>query len=68
MKKRSKPLHRGHRHCDRSLYLAEYLAPQTYDHAALTLGVFEITLNFLDNIEKELAKSFKPEITLKSSC
>jgi len=51
-------INQEHRHCDMPLILATRLAPQTYAHAALTLGLFELTLNFLDKIEKELAKSF----------
>lgn len=52
-------INQEHRHCDIPIQLAAYLAPQTYTHAALTLGLFELTLNFLDNIEKDLAKTFK---------
>lgn len=52
-------INQEHRHCDIPLEFANYLAPQSYEHAALTLGLFELTLNFLDNIEKGLAKSFK---------
>ncbi len=43
-----------HRHCDMPLRLGQYLAPQTYSHAALTLGLFELTLNFLDTMKKRL--------------
>lgn len=52
-------INQEHRHCDIPLLLAAHLAPQTYDHAALTLGLFELTLNFLDKIEKDLAKSYE---------
>lgn len=52
-------INQEHRHCDMPLLLATYLAPQTYAQAALTLGLFELTLNFLDKIEKKLAKSFE---------
>ncbi|MBA3814714.1 MAG: hypothetical protein H0X26_09610, partial [Alphaproteobacteria bacterium] len=52
-------INQEHRHCDMPLQLANFLAPQTYVHAALTLGLFELTLNFLDSIEKNLAKTFK---------
>ena len=50
-------INQEHRHCDIPLLLAAHLAPQTYRHAALTLGLFELTLNFLEKIEKDLAKS-----------
>lgn len=39
-------INQEHRHCDMPLHLAAHLAPQTYEHAALTLGLFELTLNF----------------------
>lgn len=52
-------INQEHRHCDMPMNLATYLAPQTYAHAALTLGLFELTHSFLDKIEKDLAKSFK---------
>nr|MBA3812998.1 hypothetical protein [Alphaproteobacteria bacterium] len=48
-----------HRHCDMPLKLANFLAPQTYAHASLTLGLFELTLNILDFTEKRLAKTFQ---------
>ena len=51
-------INQEHRHCDMPLLLATYLAPQTHEHAALTLGLFELTLNFLDKIEKGLAQTF----------
>lgn len=51
-------INQEHRHCDMPLLLAKYLAPQTYAHAASTLGLFELTLNFLDKIEKNLAQTF----------
>lgn len=51
-------INQEHRHCDMPIQLATYLAPQTYEHAALTLGLFELTLNLLDNIEKDLAQTF----------
>lgn len=52
-------INQEHRHCDMPMNLASYLAPQTYAHAALTLGLFELTQNFLDMIEKRLAKSLE---------
>jgi hypothetical protein len=52
-------INQEHRHCDMPILLAAHLAPQTYDHVTQTLGLFELTLNFLDKIEKDLAKSFK---------
>jgi hypothetical protein len=52
-------INQEHRHCDMPLILAERFTPQTYEHAALTLGLFELTLNFLDQIEKNLAKKSK---------
>jgi hypothetical protein len=51
-------INQEHRHCDVPVRLASYLAPQTYSHATLTLGLFELTLNFLDCMEKNLAKKF----------
>ncbi|OJW54964.1 MAG: hypothetical protein BGO67_05090 [Alphaproteobacteria bacterium 41-28] len=70
LKKSSKPqaahgydlhykINQDNRHCDMPVQLASYLAPQTYSHVALTLGIFELTLNFYNCMEKELAKSFK---------
>ena len=52
-------INQEHRHCDMPVRLGSYLAPQTYGHAVLTLGLFELTLNFLDNMEKDLAKKFE---------
>lgn len=51
-------INQEHRHCDMPEKLASYLGPQTYGHAALTLGLFELTLNFLDDMEKDLVKRF----------
>jgi hypothetical protein len=47
-----------YRHCDVSPHLASYLAPQTRSHALLTVGLFELTLNFLEKMEQKLASSF----------
>lgn len=52
-------INEDNRHCDMPAQLAAYLAPQTYDHAALTLGLFELTVNFADCMEKDLVKTFK---------
>jgi len=52
-------INQEHRHCDMPIRLASYLAPQTYAHASLTLGLFELTLNFLDRMERKLAKKFE---------
>ncbi|MBY0500746.1 MAG: hypothetical protein K2P93_01930 [Alphaproteobacteria bacterium] len=52
-------INQEHRHCDMPVRLGSYLAPQSYSHVMLTLGLFELTLNFLDNIEKDLAKKFE---------
>ena len=52
-------INQEHRHCDMPLHLASCLAPQTYSHVALTLGLFELTLNFLDCMEKNLAQTFE---------
>jgi hypothetical protein len=51
-------INEDNRHCDMPVQLASYLAPQTYAHAALTLGLFELTLNFFDRTEKNLVRSF----------
>lgn len=47
-----------HRHCDMPMQLAEFLSPQTHDHACLTLSLFELTLYLLDSMERNLAASF----------
>lgn len=43
-----------HHHNDMPVHLAKYLAPQSKTHLLLTLGLFEITLNLLDEMEKNL--------------
>lgn len=48
-------INQEHRHCDMPIYLAAMLAPQTQPHALLTLGLFELTLHILDEMEKSLA-------------
>lgn len=52
-------INQEHRHCDMPLRFAAFLAPQTQEHVLLTLSLFELTLNFLDTMEKNLAKKFK---------
>ena len=47
-------INQEHRHCDMPTNLAACLAPQTRDHALLTLGIFELTLKFLDKMEQNL--------------
>lgn len=51
-------INQEHRHCDMPVNLATCLAPQTYDHALLTLSLFELTLNFLDRMEQNIEKIF----------
>lgn len=52
-------INQEHRHCDMPIVLAQRLAPQTKDHLCLTLAIFEITLNFLDQMEKRLDEFLK---------
>ena len=52
-------INQDNRHCDMPVQLASYLAPRNYTHATLTLGLFELALNFFDSMEKDLAKTFK---------
>ncbi len=52
-------INQEHRHCDMPLRLASYLTPQTYSHAGLILGLFELTLNFVDCMEMNFAKAFE---------
>ncbi|MGC8483222.1 MAG: hypothetical protein ACP5OE_06220 [Thermodesulfobium sp.] len=52
-------INQEHRHCDMPIHLASYLAPQTYAHTTLVLGLFELTLNLLDQMEKNLKKRLK---------
>ena len=49
-------INQEHRHCDMPVVLAKRLAPQTREQLELTLGIFELTLNFLDSMEKSLEK------------
>lgn len=52
-------INQEHRHCDMPIQLAAYLSPQTKEQTLLTLGLFEQTLYFLDQMEKDFAKLFK---------
>jgi len=52
-------INQEHRHCDMPIRLAACLAPQTKEHALVTLGLFELILNFLDQMEKNLTKRYK---------
>jgi hypothetical protein len=52
-------INQEHRHCDMPVHLAACLAPQTYDHALLTLSLFELTLKFNDDMEQQLVKDFE---------
>ena len=47
-------INQEHRHCDMPIVLAQRLAPQTKEHLLLTLAIFELTLHFLDQMEKRL--------------
>jgi len=49
-------INQEHRHCDMPINLASHLAPQTLSQVLLTLGIFELTLHFLDSMEQKLAK------------
>ena len=48
-------INQEYRHCDMPIHLAAYLSPQTQSHALLTLGLFQLILHFLDQMEKRLA-------------
>jgi hypothetical protein len=47
-------INQEHRHCDMPTNLASCLNPQSRDHVLLTLGLFELTLHFLDTMEENL--------------
>lgn len=47
-------INQEHRHCDMPIVLAQRLTPQTKEHLHLTLAIFELTLHFLDQMEKKL--------------
>lgn len=51
-------INQEHRHCDMPVHFAAFLAPQTRNQALLTIGLFELTLHILDEMENRLAKSF----------
>ena len=52
-------INQEHRHCDMPLLLSSHLAPQRDSHAVLTICLFELTLHFLDQMEKRLAQTFE---------
>jgi len=52
-------INQEHRHCDMPLILARRIAPQPQEHIILTLAVFELTLHFLDQMEKRLDEYIK---------
>lgn len=47
-------INQEHRHCDMPVVFAQRLAPQTKEHLQITLAIFELTLHFLDQMEKRL--------------
>lgn len=47
-------INQAHRHCDIPLVFARHLGPQPKAQLALTLGIFELTLRFLDAMEEKL--------------
>jgi len=48
-----------HCHYEMPIKLAACLGPQSQGHALLTLSLFELTLNFLETMEKNITKTFK---------
>jgi len=67
LKKSSKPkaakgydqhykINQVNRHCDIPVQFSERLGPQTYEHLRLTVCLFELTLHFLDEMEKAFVK------------
>jgi hypothetical protein len=52
-------INQEHRHCDMPLIFAQRLAPQRKEHLELTLAIFELTLHFLDQMEKRLDEYIK---------
>jgi len=52
-------INQEHRHCDMPVVLAQRLAPQPREHLELTLGIFELTLHFLDQMEMRLDQLIK---------
>jgi len=57
-------INQEHRHCDMPINLSKYCAAQTRKHVEFTICLFELTLHFLDEMEKEIAKQF---LTMSSS-
>ncbi len=53
-------INQEHRHCDMPIRLAKHLGPQSHAHASLTLGLFELTLGFLDSMEMKYCKEHSP--------
>jgi hypothetical protein len=51
-------INQEHRHCDMPIRLAKHLAPQSHAHASMTLGLFELTLGFLDSMEMRYCKEY----------
>ena len=47
-------INQEHRHCDMPVIFSKHIAPQTKDHVRLTVCLFETTLHFLDEMEKQL--------------
>lgn len=52
-------INQEHRHCDIPIQFAAFMGPQSYSHALMTVGLFELTLHYLDQMEKELVKAFE---------
>jgi hypothetical protein len=52
-------INQEHRHCDMPVIFTQRLAPQTKEHLQLTLAIFELTLHFLDQMEKRLDEFLK---------
>jgi hypothetical protein len=52
-------INQEHRHCDMPFLLAQRLAPQTKGQLHLTLALFELTLHFLDQMEKNFLNHAK---------
>ncbi|OJX03714.1 MAG: hypothetical protein BGO76_00110 [Caedibacter sp. 38-128] len=52
-------INQEHRHCDMPLIFAQRIAPQPKEHLILTLAIFELTLHFLDQMEKRLDEFVK---------
>lgn len=50
-------INQEHRHCDMPLHLAKRLMPQPKEHLQLTMSIFELTLHFLDTMEKNIEQT-----------